>query len=344
MTTETSASQSVSSGLRELVGAEVLVIDKDRRVQQGMTTLLSAADLHVTCIDDPANAWELLEKRFFSVVIVDLDTPQPNAGLDTAATVQIASPTSMVMMLTPRKSFDDAVAAQRAGAVDVIHKSPESVEYLKDRVMAAAGRSVDKREVDSLLAEVKELQDDFLKRFMEAERRALDLEDEITGRDPEESGAEVIRFLLVSEDQKLASELSERAPSGYEFESAIAGGQALDRCSSSRFHVAMVADDLSDLPRSMVVKSIKNQHPEMLVLSYSGPGPGCAIELEGESKVALVPEFTGADDLLSRMDELTQTFRVRERERRYVQAFRERHYDFLRKYVALKAKIDRALS
>ena len=29
---------------------------------------------------------------------------------------------------------------------------------------------------------------------------------------------------------------------------------------------------------------------------------------------------------------------------RYTQAFRERHYDFLRRYVELKSKIDRALA
>ena len=31
------------------------------------------------------------------------------------------------------------------------------------------------------------------------------------------------------------------------------------------------------------------------------------------------------------------------RERRYTQAFREKHYDFLRRYVELKTKIERAM-
>jgi hypothetical protein len=47
--------------------------------------------------------------------------------------------------------------------------------------------------------------------------------------------------------------------------------------------------------------------------------------------------------LADRLDELAEAFRAKARERRYTQAFRERHYDFLRRYVELKLKIDRAL-
>ena len=340
-----SASRSFSSGVRELVGAEVLVIDKDPQVQKGMTQLLSAASLHVTCVADPADAWELLGRKFFSVVVCDLDTPHPNAGLETASTVRLASPTSMVVMLTPRKSFDDAVQSLRAGAVDIILKSPDSVEYLKDRVMEAAGRSADKREVDSVVAEVRDLHEEFLKRFMEAERRALDMQDLATGRDPEESPSELVRVMVVSTDTRLAEALTARAPAGYEFESAVGGGQALDRCGSSRFHLALVGENLADLPGSMVVKSLKTQNPEMLVLAFSGPGPGGRVDIVDSSRtISVVPEFTDAGQLLEQFGELSQAFRAREKERRYMQAFRERHYDFLRKYVALKAKIDRALT
>jgi DNA-binding response OmpR family regulator len=345
MSLDVFTSDPIASGVRQLVGAEVLVIDKDERVQRGVTQLLSAASLHVTCVDDPSSAWELLEKRFFSVVVVDLDTPHPNAGLETAATVQISSPTSMVIMLTPRKSFDDAVASLRAGAVDVILKTPPSVVYLKDRVMDAAGRSADKREVDSILLEVRDLHEDFLRRFMEAERRAVDLEDRVTGRDPNLTASAVVRVLVVGGDPALARQLAEKSRAGYEFEAAISGGQALDRCSSSRFHIALVGEDLEDLPGSMVVRSLKTQNPEMMVFSFSGPGPTGKVELaDGSRKVTLVPEFARPEQLLSRMGEISEAFRVRERERRYVQEFRERHYDFLRKYVALKAKIDRNLT
>ena len=90
----------------------------------------------------------------------------------------------MVIAMTPRRSYDDAVEAVRAGAVDLILKAPESVAYLKERVLDAAGRSVGKREVDSVLDDVRRVHEEFLQRFMEAERRAIDLADKAAGRDP----------------------------------------------------------------------------------------------------------------------------------------------------------------
>lgn len=331
---------------RQLIGAEVLVIDQDARVQKGMTQLLAAASLHVTCASDPDQGLALIDRKFFSVVIVDLDTPTPGSGLETTREVKRRSPTSMVVMLTPRKSFDDAVASLRAGAVDIIFKSPDVVEYLKDRVLEAAGRSVGSREMDSLLADVRSSNDDFLLRFMETERRNVDLADRLAGRDPSkpvEMGELIV--LVVDENPALAQTLAKNAPRGYHFEYATGGGHALDKMSSGRVHYAMIEENLHDLPFSMVVRSIKTSYPEVVVLSYTGPGPTGKVSLvETAKSTSIIEPFTTPDQLLARIDELAEAFRAKERERRYTQAFRERHYDFLRRYVELKSKIERALS
>jgi DNA-binding NtrC family response regulator len=334
------------SGVRELVGAEVLVIDKDEKVRKGITQLLSAANLHVTCADDPEAGLDWLGKKFFSVVVVDLDTPSPNAGVETVVQVKEFSPTSMVIILTPRKSFGDTVLAIRAGAIDVVLKDPESVQYLKERVLEAAGRSVDKREVGTVLADVKEVHDEFLKRFMDTERRALDLSDRLAGKDPSAAVAAIdeIRVIVVEPEGALCKALTEAAPRGFTFENAMSGGEALDRCSSSRFHIAMVSGLLPDLPGSMVVSSIKTQNPELVAIEFTPPPDGKVEIVETSRRIAVVDKFENAKQLLGRLDELASAFRAKAKERRYTQAFRERHYDFLRRYVELKSKIDRALA
>lgn len=346
MSIDSAPSSSRMSTVRELIGAEVLVIDQDKRVQKGMTQLLSAASLHVTCADSPEQGLEQLDKRFFSVVVVDLDTPLPSAGLATIQAVKEQSPTSMIVLLTPRKSFDDATEAIRRGAIDIVFKSPESVQHLQDRILEAAGRSVDKRVVNSVLVDVKKAHDQFLKLFMDAERRALDCADRLAGRDPNRlAEVEEIRLLLVDSDPSLAEALSQSAPPGYSFHSALSGGQALDLCGSSRFHYVMVSENLFDLPSSMVTRSIKTQYPEVVVMAYAGPGPGGKVELvETSKRTAVVSDFTDPTQLLERLDELAEAFRAKSRESRYTQAFRERHYDFLRRYVELKMKIERTLS
>jgi len=330
----------IASGVRELVGAEVLVVDKDITVQKGMTQLLSAASLHVTSAGTPAEALALLGKKFFSVAIVDLDTPKPGGGLEIIEQLKAESPTTMIILLTPRKSFDDSVRAIRVGAVDIVWKSPEQVQYLLERVMDAAGRSVGKREVNSLLEQVRSVYDDFLKRFMDAERRALDASGGVSS-----TGNEAVRILVVSPEEMVKDTLAKVAPHGFTFDSVHSGGAALDRCSNTAFHMAIIAETLPDLPGSMVVRSVKAQSPDTLVLQYSGPGPGGRVDIvETTRTIPVIAEFTGVEQLAARLEELAEAFRAKARERQYTQAFRERHYDFLRRYVELKLKIDQTLS
>ena len=206
---------SVMTSTRELIGAEVLVIDRDESVREGMTELLTKDNLHVTCVDDPSQAWELLSNKFFSVVVADLDTPKPNAGLETASTLKVASPTTALVMLTPRQSFADAVEALRAGAVDVILKSPETVGYLRDRIREAAALSLEKRQVDALLKEVRDTYDELLRRFMDADRRAQELDDRLSGRDQRTQNNDEIKILIVSSNPELANAISSAAPEGF---------------------------------------------------------------------------------------------------------------------------------
>jgi DNA-binding NtrC family response regulator len=345
--TQSPAAQLTSSAsiVRQLVGAEVLVIDRDPGVREGLIELLAEASLVVTAVDDPNHAWELLDRRFFSVVVVDLDTPLPSGGLDTIAAVRVAAPTSAVVVLTPRKSYDDAVAAVRAGAVDVILKVPDSVDYLKERIHDAASRSLEKRQVGAVLREAREIYDDMLKGFMDAERRALDLADKASGRDSRQKALESeIHILIATQQTKLVQEMAQKAPPTYKIRGAQSGGEALDRCGSGRFHVVMVADDLDDLPQSMVVRSIKAQSNEIMVLMLTRTPQGARVEMiEGQHRVLLAERLVTPEELVGKLDTLTEAFRVRERERRYLQSFRERHYDLLRRYAALKTRIDKVL-
>jgi DNA-binding NtrC family response regulator len=329
-----------------LVGIEVLVLDGDRRVHAGIEQLLSEAQLHVTCVVDPDRAQALVERQFFSVALVDIDTPAPGAGIATIRAIKRASPTSMVIALTPRRSFDDAVDAVRAGAIDLVLKAPDSVAYLKERVVDAAGRSVGKREVDSVLDDVRSVHEEFLQRFMAAERRAIDLADKLAGKDRAEAGRiDELRVLVIDEVDDFVAAMTEARPSGFAFVHATSGGEGLDQISSGSFHYAMVADDVSDLPARTIARTIRNQHPDTVVLTFLGPADNGRVELvETHGTRTLLQPFREAQQLIDRLDELAEAWRAKERERRYTQAFRERHYDFLRRYVELKTKIERAVN
>lgn len=344
-TSETSSSYRPMSSGAHLVGIEVLVLDGDQGVHAGIAQLLSEAQLHVTCVTDPSRAEALVDRQFFSVALVDIDTPTPRAGIATIRAIKAKSPTSMVIALTPRRSYDDAVDAVRAGAIDLILKAPDSVAYLKDRVIDAAGRSVGKREVDSVLDDVRGVHEEFLQRFMEAERRAIDLADKIAGRDRAHiDQLDELRVLVVDEVDDFVTAMTDAAPKGFAFVHATSGGEGLDRMSSGMFHYAMVAEDLSDLPARTIARTIRNQQPDTVVLTFLGPAENGRVELvETHGSRPLLQPFHDAQQLVGRLDELAEAWRIKARERRYTQAFREKHYDFLRRYVELKTKIERAM-
>ena len=329
---------------QHLVGVQVLVLDGDVRVHSGIAQLLSEVQLHVTSVHEAEAAIALVEKQFFSVALIDIDTPSPGAGIETIRAIKRLSPTSMVIAMTPRRSYDDAVEAVRAGAIDLILKAPESVAYLKERVLDAAGRSVGKREVDSVLDDVRGVHEEFLQRFMEAERRAIDLADKAAGRDPKRSVLEELRVLVVDEVDDFVSSMTENAPKGFTFVHATSGGEGLDRISSGAFHYAMIAEDITDLPASTLARTIRNQHPDTVVMTFLGPAENGRVELvETAGTRTIVKPFSEAKQLVDRLGELAEAWQAKAREARYTQAFREKHYDFLRRYVELKTKIERAI-
>jgi DNA-binding NtrC family response regulator len=342
---EASSSYRPTSSGAYLVGIEVLVLDGDERVHAGIEQLLSEAQLHVTCVADPERAQALVDRNFFSVALIDIDTPTPRAGIETIRAIKQKSPTSMVIAMTPRRSYDDAVDAVRAGAIDLILKAPDSVAYLKERVIDAAGRSVGKREVDSVLDDVRGVHEEFLQRFMEAERRAIDLADKVAGRDRSRlDHLGELNVLVIDEVDDLVTAMTDAAPDGFAFIHATSGGEGLDRISSGAFHYAMVAEDITDLPARTIARTIRNQHPDTVVLTFLGPTDNGRVDLvETHGTRPLLHPFNDAQQLVDRLDELAEAWRAKARERRYTQAFRERHYDFLRRYVELKTKIERAL-
>lgn len=331
------------SGARQLVAHEVLVVDADEKVHKGMVQLLAPAGLHVTAVTDPEKALELVQAKFFGVVVLDLDTPTPNAGIDLVKKIHGRSPTSVVIVMSPRKAFDAAVGAFREGAHDVVVKAPDMVEYLRTRIIAAAGDVARSGRTGTLLAEVRDKMEEFLKTLMAAERRAVDLEDRGRGRDLSRADLDgEMRILCVDQDERLYKALAQPgvAP-GFTFVFAQSGGEALDRVTNSRFHIALVGESLPDLPGPMVVKALKAQAPEMIVIAYVLGGK---LEIvETTRSIPIVDKFTAATQLTSRLGELAEAHRAKGRERRYLQAFRERHYEFLRTFAELRKKIDKAL-
>jgi DNA-binding NtrC family response regulator len=329
------------SAERELAGAEVLVVDGDAAVPRGLEKLLAPRGLPLTTATAHERALELVTTKVFGVVVIDLDTPGPNAGLQLVEEVRLRSPTSLILVLAARKSFDAAVAAFRSGANDVVWKAPDQVDYLIARIIDAAGDWVTRGKTRDLLVEIRGSLEEFLRRFMETERRATDLQDQLAGRGADRTDVDDdVRMLFVDSDDRLYKALA-RPGQRMGFTLAQSGGEALDHVTKGEHHIALVGPTLPDLPSSLVIKTLLAQAPGTTVISYE---PNGRLEIVEPGRVIpIVPRFTAAAQLADRLAELAEAHRAKMRERRYLAAFRERHYEFLRQLSELRKKIERAI-
>lgn len=318
-----------------VIGAEILVVDRDPAIREGMLALFGAGELHVTAVADPSEAWALLEQRFFSVVVLDLDTPEPGGGVETARAVALASPISAIVMLTPRRSFDDAMAAVRAGAVDVVVKSPPSVPYLRERLAEAAQRSLARRRLRATLGEARDFHEELLRRFMEVERR---LYEGAGGRRPT-AGDESLTLLLVSPDAALGAAIGE-AGGPFRLLHATSGGGAIDRATGEEIDLALIADELPDLPPATVARSLRAAHPGILIAELDAPARGAKVEIvDGDRRIPVINNFHSPAVLAGRLGELYEATRARQRERSFLMGFRERNYELIQRVARLKQRL-----
>jgi DNA-binding response OmpR family regulator len=327
-------------------GQEVLVVDRDEKVSRGLESLLGRLGLIVTVTADAIRAQDLLVNKFFAVALFDIDTPSAGGGLDLLRFAREKSPLTTVLMMTARKAFDIGVAGFRGGAADVVVKEPDAVPYLKDRVVAAASELMAASDRSTLLEEVSELHEDFLRRMRELSRKCLDLEDRLIGRDSSAPGGEgdVCPLLVVDDDLAAAKAFEAILPAdkGWRITLAGSGGEGLDVAAQLRPQIVLVKDPLPDLPARMVASTVKKSSPDAVTLIYQPARAGASGQLtmiEGNQAMVLASGYTGPEQLAAPMKEIREGVRQKLKERRYLQAFRQANLDFLHRYNGMRQRI-----
>lgn len=331
-------------------GQEVLVVDTDEQVIKGLDRLLTKVGLIVTGTHDPVRARDQLLNKFYAVAVVDADTPTPGGGIELLQFARDKSPLTSVVIMTARKSYETAVKAFRAGAADVVLKEPDVVPYLRERVIEAAGDIKATADWNSLLEEVAETHEEFLRKLREVSHELLDLEDRLSGRtDDDASAAASASVVVVDDDPEAIAKLEKvlTAAQGWQFRSALSGGEALDVVTQTRPQIVIVKEDLPDLPGSMVVTTVKASAPDVLTILYTPPGKsGRAGEvklIDAGRAMSLLSSYSDPGQLVAPLTEIREALKQKAHERRYLQAFRQKHFEFLQRYNGLKVRLKEEL-
>ena len=155
--------------------------------------------------------------------------------------------------------------------------------------------------------------------------------------------------MLVDDDPAALEKLEKvlTAAEGWHFRAALSGGEALDVVTQMRPQIVIVKEDLPDLPGSMVVNTVKASAPDVLTLLYSPPGQSGRtgeVKLVDAGRVmTLVGSYSEAGQLVGPLGEIREALKQKAHERRYLQAFRQKHFEFLQRYNGIKTRLKEEL-
>ncbi len=115
--------------------AQILLIDDEPKSSRILLSLLSQDGYRVKNTQTGEEAFELLKKTKFDLIISDLLLPGVS-GLDILKQVKVDSPETSVILITGNASAETAVEAMKEGALDYISK-PFNLERLRIQVAKA---------------------------------------------------------------------------------------------------------------------------------------------------------------------------------------------------------------
>ncbi|HKU37052.1 MAG TPA: response regulator [Polyangiales bacterium] len=316
-------------------GEELLIAEPVERDRKALRKLFDAEGYVCTAANDMAHACDVVQRKFFPVALVDLDFDGTNRGLELIEFIHQHSTPTRVVLMSARRSFEAAVAAMRTGVVDIVNKRPDQVEHLRAAMRLAVDRSQAGHKQGSLVREVRGVLDDALKIMLGLQRK-LHPTDTSSGAGLDMKPA----ILIVDSDQQFLQQTANLlGGKPWEVSVELSGGSGLDRATTFAFQIVCVREELGDLPGQMVIRSCQAQKSATLGLVYSQAGRG-RIDRYENGQVTNSEPFRGPEHLVERMSALVSELASLREERRYLQAFRSEHGQFLKRFADLKARID----
>lgn len=321
-----------------MAGEELLIVDPVDRDREGLRRFFDQKGYVCNAVRGGAEARDVIAQKFFPAALIDLDVDGPSGGLEVVRFLRERSRETAVILLVSRRSFEGAIAAMRLGVVDVVEKVPDQVEHMKHAVDVAVSRYKVKNQSSELYREVRGVMNDAFKVMLELSRKVYaDLS----------MAAPPLRptVLFVDGDGEFLNALAPMVQAeSWQVLADMNGGAALDRASRERIDILAVRNELPDLRGSMVVKTIQSERTEVIGLLYTAPGDQGRIDrLERGQIESVIKPFSSPAHLVDAVRKTTGELATKAMERRLIQAFRDDHTDFFRRFAKVKSQIDNLL-
>ena len=114
---------------------KILIVDDDSEFRRSLKRILQKAGYHVSSASNGNQASEMLNKRVYPLILLDLHMPG-RSGLELLSEVKEKSPKSKVNMITVDGSAGNYTEAISAGAFAFLHKPVKMKKILTYASMA----------------------------------------------------------------------------------------------------------------------------------------------------------------------------------------------------------------
>ncbi|MFH1122620.1 MAG: response regulator [Pseudomonadota bacterium] len=132
-----------------------LVVDDETDFMETVVNRLKKRNVDATGVRSGEEALEMMKKKLFDVVILDIKMPGGMDGIETLREIKKLQPLVEVILLTGHASVETSIEGMRQGAFDYLLK-PIKLEEMIEK-MAAAFEKKDAHDQKIRAAKIKEL-------------------------------------------------------------------------------------------------------------------------------------------------------------------------------------------
>lgn len=134
---------------------QILIIDDEVRTRQNLCDILSEDRYKVTCAGTLAAAKEMLKKKFYNILLVDLKLPD-GSGLELLKETKKTNEETLIIVFTGYASVESTISAINEGAFAYFQK-PLNIDELRLTIKKALKMQELSLENKDLLSRLKEL-------------------------------------------------------------------------------------------------------------------------------------------------------------------------------------------
>jgi DNA-binding NtrC family response regulator len=321
------------------LSAPILVVDDDGRVLRACEELFSGAGYAVRTARTAEDALDEIRRRPPAALLTEIPLPGMD-GLTLIRRARRLAPNVVAIVLTAHPSASAAARALRLGVDDYVIKHADSVGYLRRAVPLALRRRAHQVETSRLLADLADLNEEFLRNIAELEQANLELQAQLRPP-PGEEGP--FRILVVDDDEKIVALLETLLASqpGLLVTGVTSGAEARAELSSRRFDLVMADKNLGDDDGVDLIGEVHARHPDTAVLlmtAYATLESAVAAMHHGAVDYLQKP-FPDLGMVVDVVLEVRRKVREEREKRRYVHSLQSRHTDFVARYRLIKNKL-----